>query len=1797
MVDVNGYNNSVSTKVLVGTSDLVAAIDGGDRNAPTGSTITLDASPSFDPDSPDTSSSLLFEWKCAVLTGTGTCPGDMDDVSLITTVLDTVGEYEFQVTLRKYSKGAWRNVSSSILIEAINSVPPPVSVAALAISKVNPSEKLILTGTSGPAVAPFGLEWSLTSGDLPSGSLADRATTSLTDSVVADISDTNYLVLPPDSLTAGAAYEFTLTASYADASNGVAGYSVLSIRVNAPPSSGLLTISPDEGVVLQTPYLFKASGWVDDLTDLPLLYSFYYIIYGTVVEYQIVSNTPSASRDGTLLPRGGGNASQIVGVSYAADQLGAATRSTAVVVCEAVSVSVTDLANITGQLLAASLESGDVEGMFGAMVASSSLLNSVNCTVPCGSLDRETCPVDGVCGQCATGYVGLVGPSNAPCYVETGNCSNGIVDSNETDVDCGGHGCAPCQSGSTCLADADCYYGLCQSTANNSGLCVTPPKQCANNCSSHGSCSRWDTTGAHLRRDECAADDWSCMAVCSCSTGWYGESCSYDEIAYAEVIALRNSMLGSLGDASGMQDVTSSALNQQASSLSSLAADPSQLSGGGEFTTLGLVGNIAGGSADAGLSGGTADSVGNTVSSLLGSSLLSNNVSTYMPTTAPTVHVTSALRRRLMGEFPTAAPSTATDSAAIMAINDAIGSLSSAQLGNAVAGEAAATIATANVMMASSRAFASDAATSSSSPPPNAGGAAPAVSLGASVAVAYEDGTEVASDTPVDTQVQQWGYNIYADSAGTSTTSSLVSLSVSTNEGGRRRRLKLMERRRLEEDGSDDAEPLIIVLQNVRPIDYSLSSADEYVDLVCEEGFIGETNATCPGTNATTKVVCDGRYPITQNGIVTGFATNWSTRISCSVTAVPSCLLWDSALQTYDSMSCSPKNWTSTNTTCACGAQASEVVTGSGASFTSGSAALLGYFASTFSASSFGANMFAQNPELMITFGVMLIILLINIALGIKHDQQDHAAEWTVLESKKTRFEAGRLDLEPLRVSAGVADSVEMRQAVQNEHTTAAFANASLPDFVTDKSSMGTITRVIAEEHSWVSASAWGAYDPSIPRHIKSQVLAIQILWVMVSQAVYRQFTNPDLGCGLYTTEDDCLVMDAAWPAEGNACVWDITLEEPCYTAPADTSNQFSLLNMLLIAVVMMCTKPFDVAVAWTYDLIFNAATARSRSKAMMDMASEQQRYVWSVITAPGQEMEGADEGPDEADAEENAGHDRKRKFNMHAISKGFKVGGQFGAPPSAEGNADEEFPGLATYTVIAPASRLGLGFLMCDLTKFARVAYIDSSSPLVGKVRLGDMLVQIDDDAPIRQLGTVSRVGAVLLAREGCTRALHFVANRVAMDTEDQFKSMKLLPLRAPPDLDTALFADAEMMLHGGGAPPIAENNNDAERQPSGVIKRTKSIVTSVATGNLPSNDKREFNAYVEMITARQCVAVLARQEELVEALVALEERSNSPDVIPAVLSERDAVAKLVTDFRKRWKLEQPSALCDCLMGRGNETAEEKLNRTVMSKVKNDVRQAIKWDEELSSLSVQGQEKYFLELARFELLSFAEKQIYLKNGGCAIDPEPPAPVKFITKLVAAFVIIVLTLFPAMYLLLFGVQQGREVTRLWLIGFLFCLTISLVIVEPIKVSILFGLLPSLVRRKIKQLADPTRASTFPFKTVLFEHPTTYLAHKHPGLVVAQSALVNRGALADLGEEQPTLPIAGTVRHHRASVNTRAQLLVVFWATVLLLPEDLQVFIYLVHRMYFCECDCSLHCASACHRIWLSKIPFFSVPFS
>ena len=89
--------------------------------------------------------------------------------------------------------------------------------------------------------------------------------------------------------------------------------------------------------------------------------SFYYAIYGLVTEYQLVSNTPADNYDGALLPRGGGNASEVTCIAYIADSLAAASRATAVATVLPMVITVSDLANLTAKLLAESFEAGNVE--------------------------------------------------------------------------------------------------------------------------------------------------------------------------------------------------------------------------------------------------------------------------------------------------------------------------------------------------------------------------------------------------------------------------------------------------------------------------------------------------------------------------------------------------------------------------------------------------------------------------------------------------------------------------------------------------------------------------------------------------------------------------------------------------------------------------------------------------------------------------------------------------------------------------------------------------------------------------------------------------------------------------------------------------------------------------------------------------------------------------------------------------------------------------------------------------------------------------------------------------------------------------------------------------------------------------------------------------------------------------------------------------------------------------------------------------------------------------------------------
>jgi hypothetical protein len=142
------------------------------------------------------------------------------------------------------------------------------------------------------------------------------------------------------------------------------------------------------------------------------------------------------------------------------------------------------------------------------------------------SLNRERCgSIVGTCGECMSGFVGLLGSSNTLCTsIELINSSEDprfrSLRSKKSDPH-------PTVSSTViCGSDADCAeIGLFLECELQSNLCQPIQQSCPNSCSGHGHCvfvSKYDAT---VSVSECGVLDLDCVARCECETG-YGSSSS-----------------------------------------------------------------------------------------------------------------------------------------------------------------------------------------------------------------------------------------------------------------------------------------------------------------------------------------------------------------------------------------------------------------------------------------------------------------------------------------------------------------------------------------------------------------------------------------------------------------------------------------------------------------------------------------------------------------------------------------------------------------------------------------------------------------------------------------------------------------------------------------------------------------------------------------------------------------------------------------------------------------------------------------------------------------------------------------------------------------------------------------------------------------------------------------------------------------------------------------------------------------------------------------------------------------------
>jgi hypothetical protein len=105
------------------------------------------------------------------------------------------------------------------------------------------------------------------------------------------------------------------------------------------------------------------------------------------------------------------------------------------------------------------------------------ILNGDETDVDCGGAVCSQCDPEISCvpGDCAAPAVCACGLCLMPDEADRcpRSCANGIWDGPETDVDCGGEECAPCQRGQRCRSGSDCESGICPGQ-NASDRCAGP---------------------------------------------------------------------------------------------------------------------------------------------------------------------------------------------------------------------------------------------------------------------------------------------------------------------------------------------------------------------------------------------------------------------------------------------------------------------------------------------------------------------------------------------------------------------------------------------------------------------------------------------------------------------------------------------------------------------------------------------------------------------------------------------------------------------------------------------------------------------------------------------------------------------------------------------------------------------------------------------------------------------------------------------------------------------------------------------------------------------------------------------------------------------------------------------------------------------------------------------------------------------------------------------------------------------------------------------------------------------------
>ncbi|GMH92953.1 hypothetical protein TL16_g12498 [Triparma laevis f. inornata] len=1175
VTDSDGLTASSSVEVTVGVSALVAIIEGGSKVvAPKSKGVLLSSSSSYDPDAytnPNNDNTETYIWTCvetAPIYGAACAgldlPESMElpfDEAMMNTLLgdEKAKTLSFSVAYVKDN----RKATGDTYLQIESSEPPQVEIGPIWIPKINPSNKLQLKGFISPdSRYPVHARWELaTEGSfiLESGgftnSLGD-VSASATSTVLATgrgSAQQFFLIFPENSFIGGVSYTFKLIAEFDNPSakpgEGV-GFAEISLLVNSPPIAGTLTIDNGEGEnsgdALQTLFSVTAYDFTDDPTDLPLAYSYLFTIglreWGGA-ETIISAGSLSSKIADVILPSGGGNQSVVEVFTRVFDIYGSSSEANVEAFVTTPKLTTAELANLTQGLSDAAIAKGDTSGVFQVLSSSSSILNNLNCSFApsCVALNRAECSTGDTphtCGKCVDGYTSSDDLKLEKCSVPPAHCLNGVVDGDESDVDCGGS-CFPCVNDKFCKTDEDCSLSFCED-----GVCSPPLMKCPGDalpCTGQGECKAYALNLNEIERKLCKQGGM-CKVACTCDEGFFGKACDRDESAQLELMESRKNMLGTLSTVTTMQDASPDAMSQQASSVSSLVGNPDELDDDAKDAATGVMTGVSEGLlGNGGVDKNTAKNLGGSVSSLMTPNLNGTNT-------------------------------TANATAGFTGMSDVVDNLMNAQALGQFVGEKAAELVTDNLKTAISKVGVANTAGAAFSTPADAaarenGYKSPEVGfpvMGGGVAEFFPEGCAVGITVAELGAHDRGGGGEKNESVGALDSSvTRFGMGCFRSDGGARRRTK-RERslyRRLNAADSDDdgsASKITIVIPNAGTAGILVEDEELALDLVN-----GTNSSALNTTNITDTNITDAKWVYLtcdwdQQGNVTGYCsadhiiTKKCTGVRREYT-IP-CIKGEVVEKKACAVSGGRRHLMETSGNEEAG-EAGNIDMGG---LVSGAFAT---YAATFALlATLSLDDVLKNLFVFFVMGGALTLSALCCIYGVWKDKKDRKEVEEEAEIKA-------------RMTENMKTDERKSQLIQESQPT--FAQMASQKWQYAK-------KQLAAKHEY--AEVIFEFSPTQSRPQRIALLITAFLGLLFIQALLYEFAYPDSipKCETWLTKEECLVPRNLWNTTQARCLWSVDTQTCSFIEPEISAT--GTIIMSIFAVII--SSPFCLMIA----IIFNSA-------------------------------------------------------------------------------------------------------------------------------------------------------------------------------------------------------------------------------------------------------------------------------------------------------------------------------------------------------------------------------------------------------------------------------------------------------------------------------------------------------------------------------------------------------------------------------------------------------------------------------